>query len=138
MGCGVVREQELGQTGVPVPLPRDRQGTQQVMEGSIEPFALPVATWMIQGGAGFFNVIKATKVLNQTAFKVVALVRMNTGRVTKLTKPFRDQNLSHSEGSLVTSGNGQCILTENVSHDISIPVWVGSSTVKSMTRILFG
>ncbi len=41
---GVVGEQELGQTGVPVPLPRDRQGMQQVVEGSIEPLALPIAS----------------------------------------------------------------------------------------------
>ncbi len=48
----------------------------------------------------------ATKVLNQTAFKVAALVRMNMGRDIKLRKPFRDQDLSHSGGSLVMGEKG--------------------------------
>lgn len=113
MGGGVGGEQELGQTGVPVPLLRDRQ----VEEGSTEPFTLTVASWMVRGGAGFFSAVKATKLLNQTAFKIVALVGVNVGRDTKLTKPFPDQDLKHHGGSLVTGGNGQCILAENISHD---------------------
>lgn len=67
MGSGVVCEQELRQTGVPVPLSGDRQGTQQVVEGSIDPFTLSVASWIVWSGAGFFNAVKATKLLNQTA-----------------------------------------------------------------------
>lgn len=51
MGGGVVRVQQLWQTGAPVSLSLHRQRAQQVMKRTIEPFTLTVSGRVIGGGA---------------------------------------------------------------------------------------
>ena len=108
MGSSVVRIQWLWQAGVPIPFPRHRQSTQQVVKGSVEPFTLTIARRMVGSSARFSDVIEAAKLLDKNALKVSALVGMYPGWDTELGEPFCDQNLSHSGSSLIT-GKLTCI-----------------------------
>ncbi|KAI9523926.1 hypothetical protein NQZ68_022559 [Dissostichus eleginoides] len=87
------------------------------MEGSNEPFALPVTRRMVWGSTGFCNTVQRTKLLDQRLLEAPSLVRMKTAWDAKLIKPFVDQNLGHRGGPLVPSGNSYCEFAKHVSHD---------------------
>ena len=48
------------------------------MQSSIEQFALCVPFWMVRRGSGLLDSIQFTQILHDLAFKVPALIRMNT------------------------------------------------------------
>lgn len=74
MDCGVVIEYKLQKVIRPVALEFGGKSVQQIMHVPVESFKLPIPLWVIWSSAGLLDTILATELLNQSTFKIYALV----------------------------------------------------------------
>lgn len=90
------------------------------MQGTVKSFTLSITLGVVRGGSTLLDAIHLTELLNQHAFKIPPLVRMDTGWGAKTMEPLLDQHSGHRGGPLVFGGKGLRILRKDISQDQNI------------------
>lgn len=116
MGSGIITKYHLGQTRGPIHLPSSGQSSQQIVQGTVKPFALAVTSWIVCGSTGLTHLVKGTQLLDKMGFEVTSLVRMDSARDPKLKEPFIHQDASQSRRLLVPSRDCHCEFTKDICH----------------------
>lgn len=110
------------------------------MECAIKPLILSISSRVIRCGPRLDNVIEITKLLDKGTFKIMPLVRMNTGWYTTLGEPICHLDVAHSRGMLVLVGMATVYLLKSSVRTSTFPhpSLEGSRIVKSVARISLG
>ena len=72
---------------------------------------------MVGCGTALLNAVHLAELLDEVAFKVPALVRVEATRHTEPAEPLINQYSGHCGCSLVMGWDGLCILRKDIGHD---------------------
>ena len=111
---GVVRLHHLLQMLWPLLLLLLPQSSEQVVERSVEPLALPVTLGMIRCGPGLLNVVEPAELLNDLGLKVTPLVAMKTFQYPEALEPLSHEDFRDSDCLLVPRRDGLRVLGEDI------------------------
>jgi len=110
----------MGQTHMPIRFPGHWQRTQQIVECPVKSLTLTISFWVVRGGARFYNAIQVAQLVDEGAFKVTALIRVQPCWDPKLIKPFRHKDPGHCDRMLIQSWNSYSVFSKNICQDQNI------------------